>query len=668
MVVFDVRGAHVKASGMLFRVSFLVILQSLFIFAAVTYVSIENNQAKIDRLVGYRFDYVGNYFRGQLSDLHEAAPGGAVAPTDSFMAGLLDQSQPYVKGLAGLTVLVPDNASGGYRRLAGALIPSLAAAIDAERDRMIVRADRAALTSRGVYVGPRFATGAGDIKTIYIPWEGRDPDMVLAVTFLPEPIVGSDADYTYTMVILFLSITLITLLIINFLFLRYVKPLSQLIHGMEQTVGGETAYKIENVRDDEIGRVTAAFNSMSDALWDQRRQLLTSNASLTAVNQKLTDALNELSEANTSLAESEAFLSQLIENSPMAVVATDAERNIMIFSRTAAEMFGLSVEQAQGRDITTFFPFAPEKVFPPDEKKAAVIEGEMICRKDSGDSFPAFITRVPIREDSDTVRAYLFILRDITESKGFQEMMISLDRMVTRGIMAGEVAHEINNYLAVILGNVELIPLLMAKGQMEKVEKKLDVLKNSVGRIQRFSEGLVGYGNEDAVFELGDLNQNIENLVAFLKPQNRYDGITFDMSLSRHLRLVCFDSSQIQQMLINLLNNAADALHEKPSDRIIRIITEAVDGGRAVQVSITDNAAGLPDDLRETIFVHRYTGRRRGRGFGLMVVKQIIDRHHGEIDYETAAGRGTTFRVTLPVTNLMAENATPPVGADQVPA
>lgn len=657
-----------KAPGILYRVSFLVLLNSLFIFAAVTYVSIENNQGKIDRLVGYRFDYIGSYFRAQLDDIKHTLPAGSFAAGDSLMADLLKHSQPYMKGLAGLAVLAPDETTGGYRRQAEVFAENLSAIDDRDRDRIIDWADRAALESKGIHVGPRFATAAGDLKTIYIPWEERNPNMVLAITFLPEPIVGSDAHYNYIIIVLFLSITLITLLTINFLFLKYVKPLSHLIFGMEKTIEGDVLYKIENVRNDEIGRVAAAFNTMSGALWDQRRQLMTSNSSLTEVNQKLTDTLNELSEANTSLAESEAFLWRLIENSPVAIVATDSDRNIMIFSRTAAEMFGLSVEQAQGRDIIGFFPYTPEKVFPPDEKTAPIIEGEMICRKDNGESFPAFVTRVPIMEDSETVRAYLLILRDITESKGFQEMMISIDRMVTRGIMAGEVAHEINNYLAVILGNVELIPLLMAKGEMAKVEKKLEVLKNSVARIQRFSEGLVGYGNEEAIFELGDLNQNIENLVAFLKPQNRYDGVAFDLALSRHLPLVHFDSSQIQQMLINLLNNAADALRERSSDRVIRITTEAVNEGRAARIGIADNAGGLPVDLPEMIFKSRYTGPRRGRGFGLMVVKQIIDRHHGAIEFETAQGHGTTFRVTLPVKNMAVESEAAGVSAGQVPA
>ena len=655
-----------KAPGILYRVSFLVLLHSLFIFVAVTYVSIENNQNKIDRLVGYRFDFISDYFRARLDDIKQAAPGGTPTVTDSLMAALLKRSGRYMKGLAGLAVLVPDQTTKGYRRQAEVFTQDLSMVDRGDRDRIISQADRQVLESKGIYVGPRFTTAAGDIKTVYIPWKERDANMVLAITYLPDPIMGNDAHYNYILVVLFLSITLITLLTINFAFLKYIKPLSHLILGMEKTIAGEVLYKIEDVRNDEIGRVAGAFNTMSDALWDQRRQLMNSNCSLTEVNQKLTDTLNELSEANTSLAESEAFLAQVIENAPVAVVATDPARTIMIFSRTAAEVFGLSAEQAYGRDILSFFPYAPEKVFPAEEKAAAVIEGEMICRKDNGESFPAYVTRVPIMEDSDTVRAYLLILKDITESKGFQEMMISIDRMVTRGIMAGEVAHEINNYLAVILGNVELIPLLMGKGEMAKVEKKLEVLKNSVARIQRFSEGLVGYGNEEAVFELGDLNQNIENLVAFLKPQNRYDGVTFDLSLSRYLPLVHFDSSQIQQMLINLLNNAADALREKPSDRVIRIITEAVDEGRAARISIVDNACGLPADLPETIFMGRYTGRRRGRGFGLMVVKQILDRHRGTIEFETQAGEGTAFRVTLPVKNMAVESEASAVSAGQV--
>jgi PAS domain S-box-containing protein len=645
-----------------------VLLQSVFIFASVTYVSIENNQNRIDRLVGYRYDFVSNYFRAKLDDMARAAADGPVPMTDSYVADLLERSSRYMKGLAGLAILVENEETNGYRRQAEAYAKNLSDFDRDVRDRIISLADRAAVGSKGIYVGPRFTVGTQDIKTIYIPWKGPDGNMVLAATYLPEPIIGNDAHYNYVLVILFLSITLITLLTISFVFHKYIKPLSHLIQGMEKTIKGEVLYKIEDVRNDEIGRVAGAFNIMSAALWDQRRQLTDSNRSLTEVNQRLVDTLNKLSEANTSLAESEAFLTRIIENAPFAVVATDPDGAIMVFSRTATQVFGLSAEQAQGRDVRSFFPYAPEKVFPAEEKAAAVVQGEMICRKDNGESFPAYVTRIPIMEDSDTVRAYLLILRDITESKGFQEMMISIDRMVTRGIMAGEVAHEINNYLAVILGNVELIPLLMSKGEMGKVEKKLEVLKNSVARIQRFSEGLVGYGNEEAVFELGDLNQNIENLVAFLKPQNRYDGVVFDLSLSRYLPLVHFDSSQIQQMLINLLNNAADALRETSSDRVIRIVTEAVDDGRAARISIIDNAGGLPADLPDTIFKGRYTGRRRGRGFGLMVIKQIIDRHHGTIEYETTPGQGTTFRVTLPVKNMAVESEASAVSAGQVPA
>jgi len=648
----------VKIPGILYRVSFLVVLHSLLIFAAVTYVSIENNQNRIDRLIAFRFDFVSEYFRAELEAIRPAGDSVAVpGVVDAATVGsLFHRSQKYMKGLAGLALLTPTTDSIGYQCRASVLADTLRTTEPQALERIVAAADRNILSGRGIQVGNIMPSAAGPLKTIYVPWAANNANQILAITFQTSPITGGDYQYNYTIIVLFLAITLITLLILSLIFHKFIRPLKHLIFGMEKTTEGEVLYTIEDVKNDDVGRVASAFNTMSHALWDKRQQLTASNRDLRLSNRRLTEALGDLSAANASLAESQEFMSRLIENAPFGVVVTSPDGAILILSQAAATMFGCRSRDTIGHSFVSFFPFAPEKVFPEGSQTADADEVEMICLKSNGESFPALVNRVPIREEGGKLRAYLFILRDISESRGFQEMMMSIDRMITRGVMAGEVVHEINNYLAVILGNVELLPLFLAKGDMVKVDKKLEVLKNSVARIQRFSEGLVGYGNEEAVFEPGDLNQNIENLVAFLKPQNRYDGITFQMELSRSLPLIYFDNSQLQQMLINLLNNAADALREKPTDRRIRITTEAVADGQAVQISIEDNAAGLPADLAEIIFTKRYTGRRRGRGFGLMVVKQILDRHQGAIDYHSIPGVGTTFSLRIPVRNEAASS------------
>jgi len=639
-----------KTPGIFYRISFLVILNSLFIFAIVTFVSIENNEAKIDKLVGYKFDIISTYFRNELDvlagvDLHNP-PQRAV--NQDVIDRLVDHSRRFMKGLAGVSFLVPADNGESYHSAANAFISSLDNLSGMDRQHIASDANRSLIDSKGIHVGERQTTEAGILKTIYVPWKPKNNDMVLAITFLPDTITGGDSHYNENLTLLFLFITLITLLIINLLFRKFIRPLKHLMQGMEKTTTGEVMYTIEDITDDELGQVAQTFNTMSQSLWKKRRQLTESNESLRVLNQKLTDTLNELADANASLSESEALLSKLIKNAPFGVIATNANGKIIIFSQAALEMFAIEPQKALVSDLKEFFPFATDKIFPEPGEEQVVLEEEMICCKVDGDSFPAFVSRVPIWEKPGVIRAYLFILRDISESKGFREMMISIDRMATRGVMAGEVAHEINNYLAVILGNVELLPLLLSRGQMEKVDKKLEVLKKSVSRIQRFAEGLMGYGGEDAVIQPGDLNQNIENLVAFVKPQNRYDGITFNLDLSPRLALVDFDSSQMQQLLVNLFNNAADALHEIEGERHIDVATAMLEDGTTVRISIKDNGGGLPEDLENVIFRERYLGRRRGRGFGLVIVKQILDKHHGSIGFESSPNGGTEFIITLP--------------------
>jgi PAS domain S-box-containing protein len=659
----------VKAPGVLHRISFLVIANSLFIFATVLLVGMQNNQAKIDRLIQYRFDFVSRYFRAELEDHRQAFISRAepFVSDNVVLSEIFQHARRSITGLGSLALLTAAD-SGGYAVRAAAFRESVDTYDPQLWDRIVNGADAYNIRAHGVYVGPRFTTRSGDLKTVYIPVDAADPHEVLAITFVPDEIIGSDANYTWTIVLLFFVITLITLLIINLLFRKFVRPLQHLVQGMEKTAGGEVLYKIEGVTRGEMGRVASSFNAMSSALWEKRRQLTLSNQNLTLLNQRLTETLGELSGTNAHLSESRAFLSKLIENAPFAVIATGVDRKILVFSKAATEMFDIRVDQALGRDLDEFFPFSPDKLFPQPGEKQLTREEEMICRKPNGDSFPALVTRVSIREGGADASAHLFIIRDISESRGFQEMMISIDRMATRGVMAGEIAHEINNYLAIILGNVELLPLLLAKGKTDKVDQKLELLRATVGKIQRFSEGLMGYGNEEAVFEPGDLNQLIENLIAFLRPQNRYDGIRFEFSLSPKLPLVEFDSAQMQQLLVNLLNNAADALREKPNGRCIEIATHLMAEAEKVQIVIADTACGLPDDLRDVIFKDRYTGQRRGRGFGLVIVKRIIDKHAGSIEYDSRSTEGTTFTITLPI---RAKTAAEPVSeneARQVPS
>ncbi|HWR81759.1 MAG TPA: ATP-binding protein, partial [Candidatus Deferrimicrobium sp.] len=219
----------------------------------------------------------------------------------------------------------------------------------------------------------------------------------------------------------------------------------------------------------------------------------------------------------------------------------------------------------------------------------------------------------------------------------------------TRGEMAGEVAHEINNYLAVLSGNLELLPLFWARQDEEKFRQKLAVMKQTVDKIARFSEALPESDPDTAVFEMTDLNQLVQNTVSFLKPQNKFDKIEMTTSLRPDLPWVEVDAGQINQVLVNILTNSAEALKERDSPKRISVTISPAGAAPLlkVQIEIVDNGPGVLPDKEGLLFAKRFTTRRKGTGIGLITCRKIVEAHGGSIEYRFADG--AVFRIELPL-------------------
>ena len=290
-----------------------------------------------------------------------------------------------------------------------------------------------------------------------------------------------------------------------------------------------------------------------------------------------------------------------------------------------------------GKSVSELFKQPFDSSITQDQTKQGF---EAIGLKQDGSAFPVWVTMTPTNSDEGEVWASVYIIHDITESRSFQEMMIRLDRYSTRGEMAGDIAHEINNYLAVLSGNLELFPILLKKGDPEKIEKKLELMRSTVDRVARFADGLMDTHRDDAAPEPTSLNQVVENVVAFLKPQNKFDTVDFQTSLSSELPVIDVDPGQVQQLLVNLIHNGTDAAIAAGEKPIISISTELllVNGERFAQVSVADNGDGVPDDKIDALFARRFTTKRKGHGIGLITCKRIMDAHQGEISYRYQAG------------------------------
>jgi len=228
-------------------------------------------------------------------------------------------------------------------------------------------------------------------------------------------------------------------------------------------------------------------------------------------------------------------------------------------------------------------------------------------------------------------------------------MLIRLDRYSTQGEMAGEIAHEINNYLAVLSGNLELLPMIIARGDSQKTETKLELMRETVAKIARFSDGLLDRPHDDPQFELTRVNQLVENVLAFLKPQHKFATINLETDLAEDISYAEIDISQIQQLLVNLIYNSADSLSEIDGDKSIRVITSnySKNNNERIVIKVHDNGPGVPDENIESMFRKRFTTKRHGHGIGLITCQRLVESHGGSIRY--SFNKGAVFTVELPV-------------------
>ncbi len=439
----------------------------------------------------------------------------------------------------------------------------------------------------------------------------------------------------YTFFVLFLASALLSLLTVYLINKRFQEPLERLIAGFEKTVKGELYSLVETDMDDELSKLATAYNNMSLTLWENHRKLSDYNA--------------RLEEANEMLAESQEFLGTLIDSSPSCIISASPDGEIMLFNRKASDVFRLSRPEIIGRNINELFTHKLSEI---ETCKTAIGDNhslEILCRRGDGSLFPAYLISAPVNTRDGQVWAQLYLVKDISESKKFQEMMVRLDRYYTRGEMAGDIAHEINNFLAILSGNIELMPLLIRKNDPDRLRQKLEVMKDTIGRIVQFTDGLMDSDEDKVRFETTDINQLVETVVAFLKPQNRFDRTEVQTVLSTEIPLVEIDGAQMQQLLVNLLYNASEALEECSGERLITIKTRITDDHpvRRIILKVADTGPGVQPDKEELLFKKRFTTKARGHGIGLMTCKKIVDIHDGRICYEN--NNGAVFTVEFPV-------------------
>ena len=353
------------------------------------------------------------------------------------------------------------------------------------------------------------------------------------------------------------------------------------------------------------------------------------------------------------LKESEARLRATIEGVCDGIITTDGTGAILSMNPAATRMFGYSLCDLVGENVDVLSPengrfihFA-DCVHKLDQGVGAAVH-ETKGRRKGGALFPleCIITESPDRDQ----RLFIIVVRDLTERLQTEARMRQLraDRLNAMGGMASALSHEINqplaaaaNYLKVAHRRLEN-SFFKPVGAGDAVIKARDQIMRT-GQIVARMRSFVSRGEPDTASEsMYDIAQESIELLSAA-------GLN-DVDVSLHLGVrddrVLADRVQIQQVLVNLMRNAADAMSKSPK-RELSVTISATEGGM-IQTDVSDTGPGLPAQIRETLFEPFKTTKATGMGVGLSISRAIVEAHHGSLWAESNTEGGAIFTFTLP--------------------
>jgi len=375
---------------------------------------------------------------------------------------------------------------------------------------------------------------------------------------------------------------------------------------------------------------------------------LAGQAAIAIENARLYENLRSMS---TRYRELHQLNNRLLKSVNSGIYAVDADKRITSWNRAMEEMSGIGEAEAIGRDLFELFPQLVEEGFA-DSLQRVLEKGVSEKVRLKHLNFKSEVRfqkrRLSPLKDGERISGAVVIVEDITEFKRLMDQTVQSEKLAEVGRLSAGIAHEINNPLSVIAYAAQLllreeIPAFQ-KEIVERIEGEVDRLKALTGSLLTFSRS---QGTKKRPIDLNEVLRDVLRLV-------RYELSRHSVNLEENyatLPLVWADPNKIKQVFINLVMNAS---HVMPKGGTLTIETQLINGGE-VEALVADTGCGIPPEIREQIFEPFFSTKKEGEGtgLGLYISRNIINEHEGRITVESEEGKGTQFRIVLPLADMM---------------
>ncbi len=454
------------------------------------------------------------------------------------------------------------------------------------------------------------------------------------------------------------------------LLIRFVRPLKALEHESEMIAAGNLDYPIDVSRQDEIGALAANLLTMRDAV----REKVVSLESEVQQHEKTSTVLKQTMD----------YIDNILNSMPSMVVTVDDALRITQWNSRAYEITGTSAPDAVGQD---FFEVVPDLSPLKEDIMATIRTRKMVLKTRQ----PHSREGVKRYEDiavypliSKYVKGAVIRIDDVTEHVKMEQMVVQSEKMMSVGGLAAGMAHEINNPLAGMMQNADVvlrrisedmpaslsaakeagISLAAIRQFMDKrgITRQLESIHTAGIRASQIVQNMLSFARKDySGRALQEITQVLDQTLELagsdydLKKQYDFRSIEVIRRYEEGLPQVACEASKLQQVFFNIFKNSAEAMqdvHDKEGQAPPRLELTVSRAGETVMIEIADNGPGMPEEVRKRIFDPFFTTKSvgKGTGLGLSVAYFIItDNHKGRMNVVSSPGKGTRFIIHLPL-------------------
>ena len=440
------------------------------------------------------------------------------------------------------------------------------------------------------------------------------------------------------------AMMLLILMLLSFLLhRRLLRPLAQLGKAVTAVAKGDLTVRSATASNDEFGELSRTFDAMAiDLVAEMQREI----------------GVRKLAEES---------LRSLIEWTPVATIV-HRDGIITYVNSSATKMFGatsvqdlinkpfldlihqdfhqISLARKSETDIGNAIPIIEYKFLKLD---GTIVDGEIQSTRFIYNGEPAYISSISDITGRKQAEA---------EKQALEQQFQQTQKLESLGVLAGGIAHDFNNILAIIMGYCSL-----TKMDYEDAEKHIPEIEKAAERAAALCRQMLAYAGKASLTQ-SQVNtwMLVDEMVSMLKTTIK-QNVAIKSTLGTDIPFFTGDASQIRQVVMNLIINAAEAIGDAEGEIDVKLSkteitaeqTEKdhlgfiIPAGRYICFEVADNGCGMDDDTRRRIFEPFYTTKLTGRGLGMSAVLGIIKAHNGALQLESRLGHGTTFKVYLPV-------------------